>query len=157
LARNQANATDEEVDVDARPSDAINLAVRFGAPMYVNKRVVAAAAQYAPATTTFSPQSETNAEIVKSIRQTLSTFDDPTIMVQLQKELAIKEDRFEDARAFQDNITHQMTHNPVLRLVVAMESALNDGRFDEAARLRDEYRQLTAKKSVAEPKYKSGF
>jgi bifunctional DNase/RNase len=29
----------EEVDVDARPSDAINLAVRFGAPVYISKKI----------------------------------------------------------------------------------------------------------------------
>ena len=28
-----------EIDIDARPSDAINLAVRFNAPMYVAKQV----------------------------------------------------------------------------------------------------------------------
>ena len=28
-----------EVDVDARPSDAINLAVRFGAPVYIAKKI----------------------------------------------------------------------------------------------------------------------
>lgn len=29
--------SNEEVDIDARPSDAINLAVRFRAPMYISK------------------------------------------------------------------------------------------------------------------------
>jgi bifunctional DNase/RNase len=28
-----------EVDVDARPSDAINLAVRFNAPVYISKKI----------------------------------------------------------------------------------------------------------------------
>jgi hypothetical protein len=41
---------------------------------------------------------ESHAEIVKSVRETLSSYDDPTVMFQLQKELAIKEERFEDAR-----------------------------------------------------------
>jgi bifunctional DNase/RNase len=31
-----------EVDVDARPSDAINLAVRFGAPVYIAKKIAGA-------------------------------------------------------------------------------------------------------------------
>lgn len=34
-----------EVDVDARPSDAINLAVRFGAPVYISKKIAGAAKQ----------------------------------------------------------------------------------------------------------------
>jgi hypothetical protein len=33
------DASTKEVDIDARPSDAINLAVRYNAPMYVNKQV----------------------------------------------------------------------------------------------------------------------
>ncbi len=41
-------------------------------------------------------------------------------------------------------VTPQMTHNQLLRLVVAMESALGDGRYEEAARLRDEFKKLSA-------------
>lgn len=32
-------------------------------------------------------------------------------MYQLQRELAVKEERFEDARQFQEHIMHEMTHN----------------------------------------------
>ena len=67
---------DTEVDVDARPSDAINLAVRFGAPMFVNKRIADAAStsisQEPPV------QNESSAEIVRSVRETLASFEDPT-------------------------------------------------------------------------------
>ena len=38
-AMRAAGATGGEVDVDARPSDAINLAVRFKAPLYISKEV----------------------------------------------------------------------------------------------------------------------
>lgn len=62
-------------------------------------------------------------------------------MYQLQKELAIKEERFKDAQMFQQYIYHEMTHSHLLRLVVAMEAALQDGRYEEAARLRDEYKR----------------
>lgn len=145
LAQIQANGEEEKLDVDARPSDAINLAVRFGAPMYVNKRVAEAAAQHHVSTShTYSAQGESHQDIVKSIRHTLSSFEDPTVMFQLQKELAVKEERFEEAQVYQDYINHEMTHNPLLRLVVAMETALNDGRLEEAARLRDEYKQVVA-------------
>jgi hypothetical protein len=41
---------------------------------------------------------ESNAEIVRSVREALASYDDPTVMAALQKELAIKEERFEDAR-----------------------------------------------------------
>jgi len=130
----------EEVDVDARPSDAINLAVRFGAPMYVNKKIAenTSAALVEP----LLGANESHQEIVRSVRETLASFEDPTVMYQLQKELAVKEERFEDAATFQQHIVHEMTHNQVLRVVVAMESALSDGRYDEAARLRDEYKKM---------------
>lgn len=48
---------------------------------------------------------------MRSVRETLSSYEDPTIMFQLQKELAVKEERFEDAQQFQENIVHEMTHN----------------------------------------------
>ena len=35
-----AGALPEEMDVDARPSDAINLALRFDAPIYISKEVI---------------------------------------------------------------------------------------------------------------------
>lgn len=66
---------DSEVDVDARPSDAINLAVRFGAPMYVNKRIAEVASTLLQEPV---PQSESSAEIVRSVRDTLASFEDPT-------------------------------------------------------------------------------
>lgn len=37
-----------EVDVDARPSDAINLAVRFGAPVYISKKIAGGSLWWGP-------------------------------------------------------------------------------------------------------------
>jgi len=139
IARTGSN---EEVDIDARPSDAINLAVRFHAPMYISK-AIAANAQPLPGEAYVS-QSESEIQIIQSVKETLASFEDPTTMLQLQKELAVKEERYADAQAFQSQIFEEMTHSAVLRLVVAMEAALADGRYDEAARARDEYRQMLA-------------
>lgn len=50
----------------------------------------------------FAATNESHAEIVRSVRETLSNYEDPTIMYQLQKELAVKEERFEDAQQFQE-------------------------------------------------------
>eukprot|EP00877_Chromochloris_zofingiensis_P005969 jgi/Chrzof1/1625/Cz10g14300.t1 len=134
----------EEVNVDARPSDAINLAIRFGAPMYLNKKI---AENIAPQPLEpYNTGNESNSDIVRSVRETLASYEDPTIMFQLQKELAVKEERFEDAQMFQQYIAHEMTHNQLLRVVVAMEYALSDGRYDEAARLRDEYKKMVSQK-----------
>jgi hypothetical protein len=142
LAKVRADGTveGEEWDVDARPSDAINLAVRFGAPMFVNKRIADVACTQ-PIDTAALSAAETHADIVRSVKDTLATFEDPTVMYQLQKELAVKEQRFEDARIFQQHIYHEMTHSQQLRLVVAMECALADNRYEEAARLRDEFKK----------------
>ncbi|GLI68473.1 hypothetical protein VaNZ11_012899 [Volvox africanus] len=131
-----------EVDVDARPSDAINLAVRFGSPMYVAKKIADTAG--APYPDQPATPNETATEIVRSVRETLASFEDPTVMYTLQKDLAVKEERFEDAHQMQQLIYHEMTHNALLRLVVAMETALSDGRYEEAARYRDEFRRLSA-------------
>jgi hypothetical protein len=43
-----------------------------------------------------------------------------------------------------------MTSCRLLRLVVAMESALADGRYEEAAHLRDEYRKALLDQSREE-------
>jgi bifunctional DNase/RNase len=40
LASYGKDAAIQEADIDARPSDAINMALRFRAPVYVNKEVV---------------------------------------------------------------------------------------------------------------------
>jgi hypothetical protein len=84
----------DEVDVDARPSDAINLAVRFGAPMYCSKKIAeaasippaeqlgaaaAAAAALAAGAARGGRGLESNAEIVRSVREALSSYDDPTV------------------------------------------------------------------------------
>lgn len=50
-------------------------------------------------------------------------------------------------QTLQKHIMHEMTHNALLRVVVAMESALSDGRYEEAAKLRDEYRRLRTQPS----------
>jgi len=133
---------DDDVDVDARPSDALNLAVRFNAPMYISKRIAEQATAHP--SEAYSTQSESAAEIVRSCREALASFEDPTVMFQLQKELAIQEQRYEDAQTLQQQIFEHMTHSSLLRLVVAMEAALADGRYEEAARLRDEYRRMVA-------------
>jgi hypothetical protein len=78
--------------------------------MYVSRRIAdaagvppvefggAAGAAAAAAAGAGAGGGESHAEIVRSVRETLASYDDPTVMFALQKELAIKEERFEDAR-----------------------------------------------------------
>jgi len=100
-----------EVDIDCRPSDGINLAVRFGAPMYVSRRIAQTAAPPEPpagAEAAFygggggaagHAGGESQAEVMRTCRDALASFDDPTILLTLQKELAVKEERYGEAQA----------------------------------------------------------
>lgn len=84
-----------EVDVDARPSDAINMAVRFAAPLYVHKqlanRMASEPAKFRLAT------SQTATEIARSCKDLLVHFPDPTVVDKLHLQLAIVEERYDDA------------------------------------------------------------
>lgn len=151
-----------EVDIDARPSDAINLALRFGAPIYVNKEVAAQMAipqstahagnlgespsgRMSGANAGGSTRSGIDAsasDIVRSCREEILHYADPTIMHKLQLQLAIAEERFEDATILRDAIEKMLASDRALSLVVAIETALEDQRFEEAARLRDEFKKL---------------
>ena len=151
-----------ELDIDARPSDAINLALRFGAPIYVNKEVAAQMAipqsaahgnlgevnpsgRMSGATAGGSNRSGIDAsasDIVRSCREEILHYADPTIMHKLQLQLAIAEERFEDATILRDAIEKMLASDRALSLVVAIETALEDQRFEEAARLRDEFKKL---------------
>lgn len=70
-------------------------------------------------------------------------------MLQLQKDLAVKEERYSEARVFQQQIFEQMTHSVMLRMIVSMEAALADGRYDEAAKVRDDYRRAAEARSTS--------
>ncbi|DBB13918.1 TPA: hypothetical protein ACH3X3_000903 [Trebouxia sp. C0006] len=84
-----------EIDVDARPSDAINMAVRFDAPVYVHKQVANRMAcqpeKFRPPTT------QTTSEITRSCKDLLMHFPDPTVVDKLHLQLAIVEERYADA------------------------------------------------------------
>jgi bifunctional DNase/RNase len=141
-----------EIDIDARPSDALNLAVRFGAPIYVNKDVAAKMSlpslafderhvSAAAATGSHATAVPSAVEITNSCREEILQYIDPTIMDKLQLQLAIAEERFEEASRLRDAIEKTLASDRALALVVAMETALEDQRFEEAARLRDEFKK----------------
>ena len=84
------------MDFDARPSDAINIAARFAAPIFINKqladRMAADADQYRVAT------AQTTHEIIRSCKEVLMHFPDPIVVDKLHLQLAITEERYDDAR-----------------------------------------------------------
>ncbi|EFN60008.1 hypothetical protein CHLNCDRAFT_133176 [Chlorella variabilis] len=134
-----------EVDVDARPSDAVNLAVRFGAAIYVNKEVAAKMSHPVhmyEADPHGGGTTEQHSDVVRSCREEIMAYNDPTIMYKLQMQLAIADERFEDAKSLRDQIDKILASDRALSLVVAMETAMEDGRYEEAARLRDEFKAL---------------
>eukprot|EP00889_Picochlorum_renovo_P006272 jgi/Picre1/33302/NNA_008626.t1 len=149
---------EEEFDVDSRPSDAINMAARFHVPIYVNKDV---AAKMAHPGQSHEKQggspftlhgSETDRallkqhnEIIRSCKEEILLYNDPTMMHKLQLQLAIAEERFEDATKLRDVIDKLLASDRSLSLVIAIETALEDQRFEEAARLRDELRAFRRK------------
>lgn len=159
LADPNAAPSATEIDIDARPSDALNLALRFNAPIYVNKDVAAkmslpsmafderhvSAAAAAGSHATPAPSA---VEIAASCRDEILQYADPTIMHKLQLQLAIAEERFEEASRLRDAIEKTLASDRALALVVAIETALEDHRYEEAARLRDEFRALRLAKEA---------
>lgn len=86
-----------EVDVDARPSDAINMAVRFAAPVYVHKQL---ANRMASEPEKFrQPSTQTSSEIIRSCKDLLMHFPDPTVVDKLHLQLAIVQERYDAASA----------------------------------------------------------
>ena len=94
-SRREPDGSFHELDIDARPSDALNMAARFAAPIYVNKQVaekmVVQPEQYRSATT------QTTSETIRSCKDVLMHFSDPTVVDKLHLQLAIKEERYDDA------------------------------------------------------------
>ncbi|HPH02855.1 MAG TPA: bifunctional nuclease family protein [Spirochaetota bacterium] len=82
LVRNDA----EKYQIDARPSDAIALALRFGAPLFVSKLVLQTA-------TVPLPDEEPKPESM-----------DPVGELKKELELAISEERYEDAARLRDEL-----------------------------------------------------
>lgn len=108
--------------------------------MYVNKKIAEHAVPPPPdpyASTerpaAASATGESHTDIARSCREMLSSFEDPTILLQLQKELAVRDERYPEAAQLHEKICYEMTHNPVLRVVVAMEAALSDHRWGGGA------------------------
>ena len=165
-----AGGGDEEVTVDSRPSDAINMAVRYEAPIYVNKEVALRMAHPGVGGSAglggmggtpekmvggmggagaASIQTEKQREMLKQANEIIQTcrdeimlYQDPTMMHKLQMQLAVAEERYEDAQRMSEMIDKLLASDRSMSLVIAIETALEDQRLEEAAKLRDELRRL---------------
>eukprot|EP00951_Prasinocladus_malaysianus_P039230 scaffold437747_cov46-Prasinocladus_malaysianus.AAC.1 len=76
------------------------------------------------------PKEETKKDIINSVRTQILQFNDPTYMYKLQMQLAIQEERYDDAGTLRDKIESILASNREFGLVVAMETALNDERYE---------------------------
>ncbi len=158
-----ADGDAQEATVDSRPSDAINLAVRYDAPIYVNKDVALRMAHPGvgggggmmqseekmvgvhPSSVQTEKQREMMKqanEIIHSCREEILLYHDPTMMHKLQMQLAVAEERYEDAQRMSEMIDKLLASDRSMSLVIAIETALEDQRLEEAAKLRDELRRL---------------
>ena len=86
---------EEKYQIDARPSDAIAIALRFNSPIFVSKLVMQNA--------TIPLHTEDDAETTENI--------DPGSALKKELDLAITEERYEDAARLRDELTKILNKN----------------------------------------------
>eukprot|EP00210_Caulerpa_lentillifera_P007666 g7317.t1 len=145
----KSKSSKDVISVDARPSDAVNLAIRFSAPLFVHREIA-----QRMATLTQSGVRRTHGDVVKLCHDEIKLHQDPTVMLKLQMQMAIVQERYDEAAELRDEIDRVLASDRVLGMVVALESALSGGRFDEALQLRDELRKFRRSRGGSE-KHKS--
>lgn len=128
-----------EIAVDARPSDALNLALRFNAPIYVLKDI---AYKMASSHQTEKVQTGGNLDVARKCREELMYHQDPTVLLKLKLQLALKQERFKEARRIQNQIDQLLKSDRLLGLMVSLEAALEDKRYEEAQKYRQELQEL---------------
>jgi hypothetical protein len=93
-----------EVALDARPSDAIAIAVRFNAPIYVNEQVLSEAGILAEEQEEETSDLTESAPTYASVDTPASDVSDPLISLQRQLDQAIAEENYETAARLRDEI-----------------------------------------------------
>jgi len=92
-----------EVALDARPSDAIAIAVRFNAPIYVNEPVLQEAGILAEEQEEASDATESSPSYA-SVDTPAADVSDPLVTLQRQLDNAIAEENYETAARLRDEI-----------------------------------------------------
>jgi bifunctional DNase/RNase len=92
-----------EVALDARPSDAIAIAVRFNAPIYVNEPVLQEAGILAEEQEEASDTTESSPSYA-SVDTPAADVSDPLVTLQRQLDNAIAEENYETAARLRDEI-----------------------------------------------------
>ena len=107
FARLVVNVGEKTLDVDARPSDAIAMALRFSAPVFVDEQVMEEAGIIIPEAENGAPAADGDTP------DTVEHTTELTPVEQLRRKLAtaIEEERYEDAAKLRDEINKLTTSN----------------------------------------------
>lgn len=92
----------EELEIDSRPSDAIALALRFGAPIFVGERVMDEAGRVLEKNEA-RPEGAV-AEGEKDAEEEKTTTLSPVEALERELEKAVQEERYEDAARLRDEL-----------------------------------------------------
>lgn len=90
-------------EFDARPSDAIALAVRFNAPIFVSSDVLNEAGIFSDDSDTVKAQPESIKTSVKS--EKIETIEDKILSLEKKLQVAISEENYEKAARLRDELT----------------------------------------------------
>ena len=147
LASRKAGAPATEMDLDARPSDAINLAVRFAAPIYVSQEVAktcgvrnASGGLVAGAAVTAASAA---AAASVAVPRPAPKKVDGALELRVRMALAVAEGREDDAARLRDEVAALLGGSATPHAVAAaslmleVERAVRDERYRDAAHARD--------------------
>ncbi len=152
LQGKSAAGTTVEMDVDARPSDAINLAVRFGAPIFVSETVAKQCGVRTPlsppqpaaaSTSAVSPASFAGAAAAARFVRAPAKRLDAALVARMRMALAVAEGRAEDAARARDDVASALGGAASAHAVAAaalmleVERAVAEERYGDAAQARD--------------------
>mmetsp|Transcript_21716 Transcript_21716/g.26152 ORF Transcript_21716/g.26152 Transcript_21716/m.26152 type:complete len:338 (+) Transcript_21716:229-1242(+) len=127
--------TSETIGVDARPSDAINLAVRSQAPIYINREVIQSSAQ--PLIAPTDPKKTKKLSVEAKFHEHITRKHTCTLDLRASLTLAVREGRVRDAESIRDQLAKVLENDYIADLLLRLEQAISDERYDDAASIRD--------------------
>lgn len=152
-SRKAGAAVATELDLDARPSDAINLAVRFAAPIYVSTEVAktcgvrqgiaGVAAGSAATAATVAAAAAVIASAAAAAPKAAPKRVDGALELRVRMALAVAEGREADAARLRDEVAALLggSNEPhavaAATLMLEVERAVRDERYHDAAHARD--------------------
>ena len=154
-----------ETDVDARPSDAINLAVRCGAPIFVSADLarthgVRASVPEGPSSDA-SPAAGSAAPAAEALPAAPVRLLDKTLELRIRLAVAIQEGRHRDAQTLRDDIavllagdSSTVRATAAAQLILEIECAIKDERWKDAAQARNHLAELN---HVVRPNFMLNF